>query len=411
MRLAPPHSLGRPLAGAAGAGRGAAGRGVVVAAALNPTHALDSVAAAFPRLLDHLDPPLPRLVTRGARVLVKVNMGCKGVRDPAERYTSHPTFVEAIIRALLDCGATVSFGDDVSRTAIYPVIWKKTGMLDVARRTGATLVDFTAAGGTEVRGRLLYPRTHLVTNAVRDAEVIVNAASCRSHAGVVLSGAVKNMFGVVLGARRYRLHALLPNKSDFARALVDICRVAPPAVSFLDLTTVLEGHGVEPAIRPVGLLLGSADPVAIDTVAQHAIGYDALPLWTSIHGARAGLGCNHPERIQVRGVDGHGLKRARLRPPDLSGLEFEESMPARLSRVLNNTLLRPRPVITSERCTGCGACADRCPVQAIRPVGGRYAIDHRTCGDCGCCAKVCEAQAIDLRFVGLGRVVRSVARR
>lgn len=398
--------------GAAGPGRGVAGCGAVVAAALNPTHSLDSVAGALQGVLDRLDPPLPRLVTRGARVLVKVNMGCKGVRDPAERYTSHPTFVEAIVRALLDCGATVSFGDDVSRTAIYPLIWKTTGMLDVARRTGASLVDFTAVGGTEVRGRLLYPRTHLVTNAVRDADLVVNAASCRSHAGVVLSGAVKNMFGVVLGARRFRLHALLPNKRDFARALVDICCVARPAVSFLDLTTVLEGHGVAPAIRPVGLLLGGTDPVAIDTVALHAVGYGDLPLWTSIHGARAGLGCNHPEHIQVRGVDGHGLRRVRLRPPDLIGLEFDESILARLSRVLNNTLLRPRPVIAGERCTGCGACAARCPVEAIRPGGeGRFTINHRACADCGCCAKVCEARAIDLRFVGLARVVRSVARR
>ena len=161
----------------------------------------------------------------------------------------------------------------------------------------------------------------------------------------------------------------------------------------------------------MGLLLGGTDPVAIDTVAQHAIGYDELPLWTSIHGARVGLGCNHPEHIEVHGVDGDGLRRARLRPPDLTGLEFDESMPARLSRVLNNTLLRPRPVIAGERCTGCGACVDRCPVGAIRPVEGRYAIDHRACGDCGCCTKVCEAAAIDLRFVGLARVVRAAARR
>lgn len=175
---------------------------------------------------------------------------------------------------------------------------------------------------------------------------------------------------------------------------------------------MLEGHGVEPAIRPVGLLLGGTDPVAIDTVALHAVGYGDLPLWTSIHGARAGLGCNHPEHIQVRGVDGHGLRRVRLRPPDLIGLEFDESILARLSRVLNNTLLRPRPVIAGERCTGCGACAARCPVEAIRPGGeGRFTINHRACADCGCCAKVCEARAIDLRFVGLARVVRSVARR
>jgi hypothetical protein len=42
-------------------------------------------------------------------------MGCTGAREPEQRFTSHPAYVETVIAALLDCGAKVSFGDDVAR--------------------------------------------------------------------------------------------------------------------------------------------------------------------------------------------------------------------------------------------------------------------------------------------------------
>ncbi len=332
---------------------------------------------------NHLEPKLSSLVKHGDRVFLKVNMGCSGYRQPEERYTSHPAYVQAIIESLADCGARVTFGDDVSRTAHYERIWQRTGMSDVARRTGARLVDFVQAGGREVRGFLQFPRSHLVTNLAFDADVIVNAASSRSLSPVILSGAVKNMFGTVLGLRKLRIHKLFPDPSDFARVIVDICRVVRPTVSFLDLTTVIEGQGVAPAIRPVGLILGSTDPVALDTVAAHSIGYEELQIWTSIHGEAMGLGCNRINRISVRGRDWPTFERKHLRWPELP-MRVRETPIAQISRRLNATVFRPRPVVASHACTGCGACANRCPVGAIHQgPDKKFAINLKTCADCG----------------------------
>lgn len=164
------------------------------------------MSAAIRNVVEHLSPPLPTLIGRSDKVLVKVNMGCSGVRSPELRYTSHPAYVEAIIGVLQDCGTKVIFGDDVSRDPRHiPRLWSATGMSDVAKRTGARLVDFISAGGREVRGSLLYPRTHFITNLVFEADAIVNAANCRSLSPVVMSGAIKNMFGVVLGRRKRNL--------------------------------------------------------------------------------------------------------------------------------------------------------------------------------------------------------------
>lgn len=382
-----------------------------MSAAHNNSHAREVVTGAVRSVVEHFDPPLSSLVKRGDRVLVKVNMGCTSFRDPGERYTSHPAYVEAIIECLLDCGAHVTFGDDVSRTAQYERIWNKTGMSEVAERTGARLVDFVQAGGREVRGFLRFPRTHLITNLVFDCDLVVNAANCRSLSTVVLSGAIKNMFGVMLGRRKMRIHQMFPDPSDFARVVVDVHRVARPAVSFLDLTSVIEGQYVADAVQPVGLVLGSTDTVALDTLAAHAIGYDDLTVWTSIHGHDAGLGSNRIDRIIVRGVNWDSVQKKRLLHPALEG-PHSESLIGRITRRLNNTILRPRPVISTQTCSGCAACTNRCPVGAIHPDRhGTFSIDLSTCADCGCCLRVCEVGAVRSEFVGIGKGLRVLSGR
>jgi NAD-dependent dihydropyrimidine dehydrogenase PreA subunit len=55
-------------------------------------------------------------------------------------------------------------------------------------------------------------------------------------------------------------------------------------------------------------------------------------------------------------------------------------------------------LIDSERCTGCGACVQVCPVGAIRVIEGEtgdYAeIDQEECRQCEACIEACPEQAI-----------------
>lgn len=51
-------------------------------------------------------------------------------------------------------------------------------------------------------------------------------------------------------------------------------------------------------------------------------------------------------------------------------------------------------IIDADKCVGCGACADNCPVEAISETDdGKYAIDADTCIDCGACADSCPVGA------------------
>jgi len=52
-------------------------------------------------------------------------------------------------------------------------------------------------------------------------------------------------------------------------------------------------------------------------------------------------------------------------------------------------------VVDKENCSGCGACVDACPVEAISIVEDKATISDE-CADCGACVDECPNGAISL---------------
>ncbi|MBN1917687.1 MAG: 4Fe-4S binding protein [Verrucomicrobia bacterium] len=56
---------------------------------------------------------------------------------------------------------------------------------------------------------------------------------------------------------------------------------------------------------------------------------------------------------------------------------------------------RPKPIVSAERCTGCGICLDICPTEAIVVVNGTATISD-DCIGCGVCVAECPNGALSL---------------
>jgi ferredoxin len=58
------------------------------------------------------------------------------------------------------------------------------------------------------------------------------------------------------------------------------------------------------------------------------------------------------------------------------------------------------PRIDRNLCTGCKACVETCPTNALAQVGGKAALAHpERCIYCLACEDVCPVKAIELPFL------------
>ena len=49
-----------------------------------------------------------------------------------------------------------------------------------------------------------------------------------------------------------------------------------------------------------------------------------------------------------------------------------------------------------EKCTGCGTCAEVCPVEAIEVKDDKAKVNEEECVDCGTCVEECPEGALSL---------------
>ncbi len=53
-------------------------------------------------------------------------------------------------------------------------------------------------------------------------------------------------------------------------------------------------------------------------------------------------------------------------------------------------------LVDQEKCTGCEACVDACPTEAINMIDGKAFVTVDECTDCEACVEECPEDAIEM---------------
>lgn len=336
----------------------------------------------------------------GDRVFCKVNLLMPAA--PERAITTHPAVLRAVIRGIREAGGEPVVGDNPAGPGLRTHL-SRCGLLSVIEEEGAEIADMQPT--VEIRSkRAVGRRTFEVSQAVLDADVLVNLPKFKSHALVYMTLATKNLFGLVPGLEKARWHMRAQKEEDFASLLVDLYAAVLDAprrpreiLHLLDGVLALEGDG--PGMggqpRPLGVLLAGTDAVAVDRVACRVANLEPHRLYTCALASERDLGVGELSCIEVKGAP---LEQVEVH--DFQAAVGRDATNVFAQWALSNNFLRnrliERPLVDAEGCVSCGVCVRICPASAIdlRPPQKKAAIDYGRCIRCYCCAETCPEGAI-----------------
>ncbi len=333
----------------------------------------------------------------GKRVWVKPNL--LAPHPPAAGVTTDPELVRLVVRGLRQRGAReIIVGDN-------PAGVRRVEMEKFLAPTGVVAASEGCFRNISINPVTLRLNSRFVPEVpvsavINQVDVILNLPVFKTHGLTIITGAIKNLFGIIPGGHKTYLHARADTAAEFAELLVDIYQAVPvPVLTIMDGIRGMDGPNGPSGGRvlQLGLILASGSPVALDTVMALLAGGSPAKIPTlSIAGAR-GLGPIRKEEIDIVG-DFQPIRGFILPPVGLAAAV------TRVSRFVY-PFLRRVPVNHPKLCIRCNECAANCPVQAI--VLNPYpVIDRKRCISCFCCAEICPVRAMTIAGAGKSLLLR-----
>ncbi len=317
------------------------------------------------------------------RVLLKPNL--LSSHRPQECVTTHPSFVKALALVLKDnYSCRVSVGDSPSA-----VFGSYTNIRDLYLKTGMStledvceLVYFKDFEDSEF-GPVFSWRRHF--------DYLINLPKFKTHNLMLLTGAVKNLMGLVLGAHKAGLHLRYPKPQDLAGALSEIYLKNKPLLDIVDAIEVLEGEGPSSQGLPksYGYIFAGNWGFNVDLLLARILGVG-------------------PKRVPIlewaykRGlldfdldIEGDFPVFGGFKLPTLSILY---KIPKGLLEFLSR-FFKVKVYIEPRLCRSCKICQKSCPKEAIVVENNRLKIKDSQCIMCLCCQEVCPYKAVKTKMV------------
>ncbi len=353
-----------------------------------------------------------QFVSPGEMIALKVNLLCAA--RPEETITTHPAVAAGVARMVREAGARPFIIDSPGAgyrhtRKTLDKLHRKCGMYDAAKEAGCEVNLDTAYE------RVFYPAGKLIQSfeiisPILASDGVFNLCKMKTHLYTMMTGAVKNMFGVIPGLTKPGYHAKLHDVRHFAAMLLDLATYVSPRISLMDAVMAMEGDG--PAAgspRHVGLLIAARSPLALDVVATTLMGFRREFNPVLVEAEKRGLHPHRIEEVKIVGIELTEVIVPDFAPP--SSLDSESGFVGiplwqRILSPLFKNILSVQPHIIRDKCIACGICRDACPMKVITIENGKFAhINEQGCIRCYCCHELCPEHAVELRRSMLYRLV------
>lgn len=342
---------------------------------------------------DLLDSVIPGLIKRQSRVLIKPNLLLPAT--PEKGILTHPLIVKAVTEYVLDHEGVPLIADSPAIGSFRKII-ELGGFRDALEGFDVEFKEFKQS--VKVESGEPFGMIDLAEDAV-EADIIISLPKLKTHAQMLLTLGIKNMFGCVVGRKKPEWHFKTGiDRSKFARLLVNIYTALKPAVTIVDGILALEGQGPgkRGTPRDIGMLIAGQNAAAVDMAICSMFGIPPETLATNLEAKNAGI------------LDGRLYIRGDF--PIVSDFDIPEPGPLTfgpepLHRLMRKHLLQ-RPVVDRTRCDVCAKCWQYCPAKAIYRGVKQITFDYDRCIRCYCCIEICPSGAIQALETIPGKILR-----
>jgi uncharacterized protein (DUF362 family)/NAD-dependent dihydropyrimidine dehydrogenase PreA subunit len=323
-------------------------------------------------------------VKKGDTVLLKVNLLNASI--PEKAVCTHPEIVKAVAEEVLSVGGVPFIADSPGGPFTkrkLEKIYQKSGMATVASEFGIKLNYDTSSKKVDISNGKRLKKTSLC-NFYLTADKTISLPKLKTHSLMLLTLAMKNMYGVVPGLLKAKYHSTHMKTEYFAAMLVDLFSVTRTDLVVLDGIVGMQGDGP-----------GNGDPVELGIVfaSDNAVGLD-ISVCNMLGVEPVSVPVLKQANIQKMWPD--EILYPLLRPLDVCFSGFELPDTARF--LFNNKKDAKLYPFVNERCIGCGECKQICPRDAITILDGVAIIQYDKCIQCYCCHEICPVEGMTLQM-------------
>jgi len=366
-----------------------------VAAVRCESYNMHEVYASVSQALQQLNFTVPSNKT----ILIKPNIMSQNVPD--QHTVTHFSVLDALCKILRDNNCRIQIGESISfyQHGLTRKAFRVSHIEEVAASYGAELIPFEETRLVRVPTELEWLPALYLPQVLLDADMIINAGKLKTHSGMRLAGAIKNMFGCLPGGYKQRIHMWAENDFALADVFLEIHRILQPELSILDAVLSLDG-GPSAIGRPVntGRILAAPNAAALDVTACRIIGYSPTDIAALVQ-AKSRRMFGDFEEVEVLG----DIAPVHFRHINKSPLKHEKKKD---SLLVTDTYVAL--VIDHLLCTDCDICVKNCPVEAISPHLGCPSISQERCINCYNCLSVCPVKAVKIKPSPLNQLIRAV---